>query len=826
MDINDVLYKPNIPMPEREVEVSPSAEPESLTPEQTEEIAARIGVQPEDIPSEPFDLMRLVFANYQERGLELRRRAEFLLEKAIDNLDGYIGAAPPIIHQYVTLLFGRPLEDLEPSDEALTLTDCEKRCLFRIAGYFNPVKEDLELMDAVSDYDSKKVRDHIVKKINTKAFMDVINRMWIILVVVLKMSYVIAIHYTVGYVCAWFKGKIKIGIRRPRFRVVVGDKVAAILKSVENKLLGVVGYRCNAKEDPVPPCSQVPWEKISFNRINCCTKLPLFFVKGKNGEVRMEFSRCFQKFIRAELDPNNSGDRVVCSSGNCADDTLEASAEEIESAKIIVNYLLENGTRYDVMERDNIPQLSRAIAHADTAVEMSKQVESSISTAKTYQYTGNRGSTWDCFGYTPIDDPITATFNSSRGTIRVEDMPLVERGMGIGSMDFLQYLNLLDTAVASGLKVADKITTGTAGLTKWASSKELCCWIYLFVVISSMWWNLKKHGTLCPDKDKSEDLREKMRIASTLRAGAGLSTFVALLRVLKQVVDMFRMRMKRRAFLAGIALPLHDMWEQIKLVIANGLAQMLDVLFGPLDLVLSGLRGLPELRMMIDNDCFGVGKFLDFLSCLLGDLKASLVNWVMQFIDVNLNDFVLINDIYISRHRLAFLDALSRLLGNMIKLILGLRDCYDPSTLTDEIVQKQIDDQYNELKQLAEIFRTKEDQEYLELIATTPVMEGTTIVGSAEEIAGIDGMSGSISSGFADSSNFFATVVDPFMREATAYKPAMPPLTAFTDQEGNLVSLSKFIDIMTEKSGVGISEMKESMRSVYDIIIQALEREN
>jgi hypothetical protein len=57
--------------------------------------------------------------------------------------------------------------------------------------------------------------------------------MWIILVVVLKMSYVIAIHYTVGYVCAWFKGKIKIGIRRPRFRVVVGDKVAAILKSVE-----------------------------------------------------------------------------------------------------------------------------------------------------------------------------------------------------------------------------------------------------------------------------------------------------------------------------------------------------------------------------------------------------------------------------------------------------------------------------------------------------------------------------------------------------------------------------------------------------------------
>ena len=62
MDINDVLYKPNIPMPEREVEVSPSAEPESLTPEQTEEIAARIGVQPEDIPSEPFDLMRLVLS--------------------------------------------------------------------------------------------------------------------------------------------------------------------------------------------------------------------------------------------------------------------------------------------------------------------------------------------------------------------------------------------------------------------------------------------------------------------------------------------------------------------------------------------------------------------------------------------------------------------------------------------------------------------------------------------------------------------------------------------------------------------------------------------
>ena len=146
----DLFYKPDINAPEREKE-----------PDSDDVINARIkyaddiGVPEEDIP-DPFDSMIQRFDDLEQKGVELRARAIFLLDKNIEDLDSYVGGFSSIVKKYIEELTGIVFPEFDEitrtekdkskdidtekdrdtyTDSSYTLPEKVMKCIFRIAGY-------------------------------------------------------------------------------------------------------------------------------------------------------------------------------------------------------------------------------------------------------------------------------------------------------------------------------------------------------------------------------------------------------------------------------------------------------------------------------------------------------------------------------------------------------------------------------------------------------------------------------------------------------------------------------------------------------------------
>lgn len=850
----DFLYQPDIDAPEREaVTIDGSPADENIS--RINEIAQ------EEIPDIILSWAP-IFEEHQQHATKLLERARQLMDLSIADIGGYVGDAPPYIREYITDLTGIvfPTEEEDPgaTSPVFTLPYEIKKCIFRAAGYYDS-QQGNDMVTAAATLDP----DALAKKINTEmGVKSYIGKHGILmygirlLVIVLKLSYVIMVYYTIGYLCGFFRGKLKFGYKKKiagkkiGFEFKIGDKIAALFRPVENKLLSIVGYGCRQRpsvtpvECPVGGKSAGDLEKrFSFRDIECCTTKPIFFDNRQFYTEKLDFSHCLKAAVNFELDPVGYVDGTICAYENLGIER-EATPEEREKAKVVADYLIAKGeSRYGIDGYQNIGPLNNAINNAESALLMSNQV-GSLFKDTTYRYTNYPKG---CFGYedekttTPEEDLINIiNQNAGKWLKKTADPPIVITKSQFAPVEFVgDFLKALDQGIGNLVDIADRVVTGTANLTMWGSSQQLCCWVYLLVFAATMIRRAVKTGlNFCNDKmvkcyecggsgqvNKAPcpvclgrgEIRDSQAFAQNLRAVLKVSwateikkstevqQFVAILKVIKAIVDTYIRSLKRPVLLQGLRLPLQEMWELVKLTIANGLAQFVDVILSPIDAILSGLQGIPEMRLALANECFGIDKLFDFIVCNINNLKFSLVNSVMRLIDFTISDVTLINDIYLCRARLATLESLSRLLGSLINLILGLKDCYNPEDVVNEIVNKQTSEQYNQIRDLNDLLG-EAGVSFDDLNEMRRSLVGNQFPVSDEERAALDRTPGSIAQSFGA----MGIADDIIVRSLKTFD---------TITEGTQVtSAEEFLDLLNKNSGVSIAEVKESLLHIFDIL--------
>ncbi len=879
---DDLLYRPSIETPSRTNETGADAEVRAneakydelsnrwKTVSDPESLSGSIS----DRDEVPDTYISRELDNYLARAVEAKRlavilkeRAKLLQEMAIDDLNPYLGDAPSAVLTSYTYLTGRRFindqgEVLPATDPTYTPSRETVRCIFRVAGYGNPDEHMNDVNDAVANWDSEAFRQTYYNKTKYLSGASMVVYALSLLWLTIKMCIVVAAHYTVGYVCHWLKQfdfSFRIPIIKKRVTIKIGTALANIsFAPVEKAILWVFGYECLHDGEPAPNCDTEAWNKIDFSKVTCCTNKPLFFreddafgnpehtvadndslgnttgngnttggrARGTGGTVVYGMSACFEKWIRTEIDPEYTGSRIICSYTN-ENEELEPSEQERAAAKIVADYLMvaNQNTSNGIMHPVDILSTQNAIRYSNTSIEMATTMESAINSNKQYVKTQDRSASWDCFGYTAetIEYP---SYISSRGTGSNSPM---DQATVVNSY-FQDILKGFDESLYKVLELADKIVSKVAALSLWGSSRFFCCWIYLIVMIGTIWNTMIKKRKWCPKMEcTSEDeynnyecadaIRRELMFASRLKDSEAMGKTVVLLKILKQIVDIFINRKNLTIYIEGLRLPLHDMWEEMKIIITTNLSQFLDILFGPLDAILSGLRATPEIRNMINNNCFGFGSFLDFLSCLLGNLKASIMEFILKMLSFQLNDLTIINDTYLCRTRLKSLKALSDLLGLIINMLLGLRDCYEPETLAQKILETQVEDQYNRTKNFMALAGSVERAKAVTEAATRIVPDyDTGVIPSTdftpEEIV-LAERDGTLNKGF-DQFNSLNEPYDDLLRivqneQGYNISSATELINVFVKDDGTLLSLAEFTHEVERISGITMSEIIESM---------------
>jgi hypothetical protein len=220
---------------------------------------------------------------------------------------------------------------------------------------------------------------------------------------------------------------------------------------------------------------------------------------------------------------------------------------------------------------------------------------------------------------------------------------------------------------------------------------------------------------------------------------------------------------------------------------------------------------MPEIRHMMNNNCFGFGQFMKFLLCLLGNLKWGIINNIMKLLDFALPDVVLLQDIMLTRMRLKSLESLSNLLGSMIDLITGLKDCYDPTTLPQEIVEQELQSEYSSAINLVNLAGSKENLKKFDEYSI-PLMSDSALF-SPEEQESIDSIQGGLAKQFGEFGNAAKEISDNVIAgKDLSIQRFLDPYT------GEIVSFGKFTTMMEEMTGTTVSEIQESMLHIFDIL--------
>lgn len=565
------------------------------------------------------------------------------------------------------------------------------------------------------------------------------------------------------------------------------------------------------------------------------------------------------------------------------------SPSQVEQAKaaVISDYLINNATsKTGVTDPGNISVCSQGIAKTDTATALSQQVQSSLNSAKQNVYTGNPNGMGDCFGF--AND---STYAKYRGLSSSEREKAIEAdlqnainkaaqnisnnntdsGTAIGSNSIFGYdgsggltdiMGVADKLATSLLTTADGIATKVAGMSRWLSSQQLCCVIYIMVFIVSIARVIAKGSdyTLCREKckkcngsgkivnekgdlitcpecngsgygkdlmDSATWVRNFMHVqwAKSAARNSNVQSLVALLKTIKQIVDIFCRKNKRSLLLTGLTIPLNEMFQLIKMVVATALSQFLDALFGPLDMALSSAQAIPEIRNMMNNECPILPDILKWLQCMLNGMKFGIITSLMKLFDANIQDIVIINDLMLCRQRMSFLDALSKLLDTLLKLIAGLKDCYDPGTLVDYIIEDVQENQYTRYSALLSILKDKNGVDMFNKCYTNPVM-GSRVCFSEAEIKDIEAKPGNNNTGLGD----LGYVIDKFNSEqdmsplivkyASDGTASAVPSSSLVSENASIV-IPTYADFKKEAeavSGVRVTEVRESMNEIYAIL--------
>ena len=250
--------------------------------------------------------------------------------------------------------------------------------------------------------------------------------------------------------------------------------------------------------------------------------------------------------------------------------------------------------------------------------------------------------------------------------------------------EFLQQVvGVLEGAVDE----VDRYVSGVNQLTKFFSSKEFCCIVYLIVLLA----DVARGKALCP----TDDISHFFKYANKFQDRKDIASLKIQLAFLKSIMDAARLALATGIEIQGIKLPLKDLMERVRTTITTITKLLIDFATEPIEKTLDQVLLNPDVTAIVQNNCFGAWDFLSMFKCGIEWFKLKLSQIALDLFQNNFQNIDLIKNIRIGGMRLKVLDMLSQMLGLLLDLLLGIGDCYDPDDYTKAIISRTLEEQYS-----------------------------------------------------------------------------------------------------------------------------------
>lgn len=395
------------------------------------------------------------------------------------------------------------------------------------------------------------------------------------------------------------------------------------------------------------------------------------------------------------------------------------------------------------------------------------------------------------------------------------DIPGADETLTIGGGDIIDQINNAteDLTGAAGAKVGDfmnkvlgtleetvnemdRYTSSVNATTKFFSSKEFCCVVYLVVLIG----NVARGKAICP----TDDISKFFKYANKFQDKKDVASLKIQLAFLKQIIDAARNALAVGVDIKGLKLPLKDLMEQVRTTVSTITKMLIDMATEPIEKSLDQVLLNPEINALVQANCFYAFDFFSIIKCAIEWFKLKLNQIAMDLFQNNFQNITLMKNIRIGGMRLKVLDLLSNLLGQLIDILLGIGDCYDPDDYMKSIVSKSLQEQYSDAERVYAI---------LDRANVTPkeVDEWSKTI-DGEDPLNIDPSAES-------SKDIFADFPMPILTENTVrLLRSTTPLALFSDstQSRRLVNYDEFVKRIEDFTGTTVSQVYIDLFSIDD----------
>ena len=670
--------------------------------------------------------------NYIRDAKLVDENSRIMMDICIEDLDTSIADAPEVVKHYHEELSNLPVNRTDKTDPSNVISKETMKCYMRTCGYYG--NHTSKKLSTQKIEDIKKDTQEVLESMDFNPISFGIT----LLVTVIKLCFLVIIRYMYSWPCALFdlfSFKIKIPVINKEVKIPIFYQLVAYYGLMEWASLMLIGYRCRKGtgvtssrglpgfsrlmreiekatdaaidffDDNDGPCDYPP--KPNRKTVKCCTMESLLFGSDTNQSlgdeqqsVKSDFSKCLKMLVKEEMSRNGKVPNIICSDYDRDDQSIEPDLRQKSQAKAVTDYVLnkpENASRRSTHTSD-ISVLKNSMLYADKTEGMASSVLEKLKQNRKISDLYSKSDSDNCFGLpgANMEDRLGGNYYDPQMG-REKPPSFIQEGSHVNG-----FMVGLDEVLSSMLGMADRGVSWVAGMMQWSNSKQLCCWVYLMTLIGTMISSLVIHNKFCSE-DLAEDIRDMFRISDKIKDAKSLRMFKNILKTIITIMNSFIRQQNRKLMLAGMMFPLNDFMEELKAILLNAIAMYLDYLIAPLSMSIDALRTNDEIRRLIENECFGFAPFLDWLSCLLGLLKAKIMSSISGIFNKTFKDIVLLSDITLCRTRLTSMEGMRDLLQRILDLIDSLKDCYEPEELASKVVDKHIEDEYNNYFKTAEL---------------------------------------------------------------------------------------------------------------------------
>lgn len=387
-------------------------------------------------------------------------------------------------------------------------------------------------------------------------------------------------------------------------------------------------------------------------------------------------------------------------------------------------------------------------------------------------------------------------------------------GVGLGGVT--ETMDAVLKGIEGMVAELDKFVTSVNMLTRFTTSRDFCCVIYILVLLG----NAVKGKAICPDNDISNFFK----YAGKIKDKKEIAELKVLLGFLKAIIDTIRHSFSLGLQINGITIPLKDLMEQVRYTISNISKLLIDMVAEPWENALDSLLLNPEIQGIIANNCPLMFDFLAMLKCGLEWLKLKINGLVLELFQNNFENLELIRSIRIGGMRFKIMDMLSRLLGNMINLLISIGDCYDGDEYIQRIVSDTVEKQYSDAERVLKLLQAAQikPEEFDKMTKTESGESPLDLsLSPAEDFKnqqllskGLPGLQFPQD----DLTDYTGQILTP---KTVSLIENSSPLANLVDEGGNLLGPAEFVKRIEEFSGVSISQtildLYSTENSVYDI---------